>query len=205
MEKVLLLRSSDSSRFSPMESDLESKRGMSLMAVGALVLSVFTLDQLTKFVASRDLAPLGSVEVFPSFFSLTFVKNKGAAFGMFAGLPSPWREVSLGVVSIIALGFVLHMLITESRNKVLPRLALSLILGGACGNLLDRVRFGSVVDFLDFYLGDLHWPAFNIADSSICIGVILLLWSMSRANGEKSPELSGTSESAKSHQRTANL
>ena len=150
MGKVLLLRSNDSSKFNPMESEPQekmkmAKQGMSLVAVGILVFLIFILDQLTKLIATRDLAPLRSVEVFPSFFSLTFVRNKGAAFGMFAGLPSPWREVSLGVVSIIALGFVFHMLVTESKNQKLPRLALSLILGGACGNLLDRVRFGAVV------------------------------------------------------------
>src|SRR5258708_6650848 len=99
MGKVLLLRSNDSSKFRQMDGDLKSKQGMSLLAVGMLVFLVFVLDQLTKLVASRDLAPLGTVEIVPSFFSLTFVRNKGAAFGMFAGLPSPWREISLGVVS----------------------------------------------------------------------------------------------------------
>jgi signal peptidase II len=205
MGKVLLLRSNDSSKFKYMEAKSELKPGLSLYIVGILVVLVFVLDQLTKFIASRDLAPLGSVEVFPSFFSLTFVQNKGAAFGMFAGLPSPWREISLGVVSAIALGFVLHMLIVESKDRRLPRLALSLILGGACGNLLDRVRFGAVVDFLDFYLGEHHWPAFNVADSSICLGVILLLWSMSFAKQDKSTELTDTSDGAKAHNKVANL
>jgi signal peptidase II len=217
MGKVLLLRSNDSSKFNQMESNQNSKQGMSLLAVAILVFLVFALDQLTKFFAVRDLAPLGTVEVIPSFFSLTFVQNKGAAFGMFAGLPSPWREITLGIVSVIALGVVIHMLITETGThrdgtpvftatvRKLPRIALSLILGGAFGNLLDRVRNGAVVDFLDFYVGKLHWPAFNVADSSICLGVTLLLLSMTLVKKEKTPELSGTSDGAKDHKRTANV
>ncbi len=147
--------------------------------VGVVVILIFILDQLTKYLAVRDLSPYGSLVVIPDFFSLTFVQNKGAAFGMFAGLPTPWRELALGAVSLIALVFVFNMLIKDTRETFVPRLSLALILGGAFGNILDRVRLGSVVDFLDFYVGELHWPAFNVADASICIGVTLLLISMS--------------------------
>lgn len=205
MGKILLLRSSDNSKSNVMSRGLEPAQDISIKAISVLVILIFVADQATKILAVRDLAPLGSIEIIPSFFSLTFVKNKGAAFGMFAGLPSPWREISLGVVSAIALGFVIHMLVTEGKHHRVPRLALSLILGGACGNLLDRVRYGAVVDFLDFYIGQYHWPAFNIADSSICIGVVLLLWSMFLGSKEKRVEVSSTSYRAKTHSNVANV
>lgn len=149
-----------------------------LFSVGAIVVLVFVLDQMTKSVVLRDLQPLGRVDIIPNFFSLTFIKNKGAAFGMFGTLPTPYRELSLGIVSLIALAFVFKMLLTDAQEDILMRVSLSLILGGALGNLLDRARHGAVVDFLDFYIGEYHWPAFNVADSAISLGVTFLLLTM---------------------------
>jgi signal peptidase II len=177
---------------------------LSLTIVVTIVASIFILDQWTKFLAVEKLAPVDSIEVIPGFFSLTFVQNKGAAFGMFAGLPSPWREVSLGVVSVIALGFVIHIFITEAKEQPLLRIALSMILGGAFGNLLDRARAGAVVDFLDFYVSQYHFAAFNVADSSICVGVALLFWSMSRAENSKKREQSKLALSEKNSPSTLN-
>lgn len=97
---------------------------------------------------------------------------------MFADFPSPYRQLCLAGTSLLALWFVVHMLVTEGKNDVLLRLALSLVLGGAIGNLIDRTRFGAVVDFLEVYIGSYPWPVFNVADSAISLGVALLALSM---------------------------
>jgi len=147
-----------------------------LSVVGLIAL----LDQLTKFVALRELAFNSPVTIVENVFFLRLVKNPGAAFSMFADLPSPYRQLCLGLTSLVALWFLVHMLLTEAKDDVLLRLSLSLVLGGAIGNLIDRVRFGAVVDFLEVYIGSYPWPVFNIADSAISLGVALLLLSMWR-------------------------
>ncbi len=165
----------------------EESSKQKLSALVLLISLVFILDQLTKALAIKELEPHGSIPVIPSFFSLTFVKNKGAAFGMFGGLPTPYREISLAVVSLFALGFVVHLMLTDAREDRLAKLSLALIIGGAFGNLVDRARFGAVVDFLDFYWHQYHFPAFNVADSAISVGVALLLLKMWRPKETPAP------------------
>lgn len=131
-------------------------------------------DQLTKVLAYTHLSLGRPVPVIPRFFNLTLVYNPGAAFGMFAGLPDTQRRVMLIVVSLIALIVVLR-LFSETKGDWVSQFALSSILAGATGNIIDRFRFDSVVDFLDFYVGTYHWPAFNVADSAISVGVFILV------------------------------
>jgi signal peptidase II len=137
-------------------------------------LAVLILDQLSKLLALQRL-PLGRpVSLIDGFFSLTLVLNPGLAFGMLADTPAGWRWVvallSIGALAVLA---VVGLRMLPGGGPLTP-VALGLIFGGAVGNLIDRGRFGAVVDFLDFYWRGYHWPAFNAADSAITVGVVLL-------------------------------
>jgi signal peptidase II len=135
---------------------------------------VFVADQLTKKWALARLDAVHPVVVVPDFFHLVLVMNPGVAFGIFAGVPPQWRWiVSLFSLTALALLGSLAFKIMP-RGSVMARLAIGLVFGGAAGNLLDRWRFGAVVDFLDVFWRSYHWPAFNVADSAITVGVSLL-------------------------------
>jgi signal peptidase II len=139
---------------------------------------VLVLDQLTKLVALTRLVPGLPVPVVDGLFSLTLVMNPGLAFGMFATTPAAWRWV----VAALSLGALAVLAVLASRlladGRWFTRLGIGLIFGGAVGNLIDRARFGAVVDFLDFYWRQYHWPAFNVADSAITVGVAVLAVTM---------------------------
>ena len=145
---------------------------MRLAAGTALV--VLVLDQITKLLALERLAPGVPVHVVDGFFSLTLVMNPGLAFGMLSSTPTAWRWIvallSIGALAVLAMVGVRLLPAGGSATGV----ALGFIFGGAVGNLIDRGRFGAVVDFLDFYWRGYHWPAFNVADSAISVGVALL-------------------------------
>ena len=137
-------------------------------------LAVLVLDQLTKLWALQGLAPSRPVPVIDSFFSLTLVMNPGLAFGMLSSTPAGWRWlVALLSIGALAVLGVVGLRMLPGGGRLTP-LALGFIFGGAVGNLIDRGRFGAVVDFLDFYWRGYHWPAFNTADSAITVGVALL-------------------------------
>jgi signal peptidase II len=150
-------------------------------AAAATALAVLLLDQVTKYWALQRLLPGIPRPVLDSLFSLTLVMNPGLAFGMLGGMPAGWRWV-VALLSIGALGILamvgLRML---PAGGWLTPVALGMIFGGAVGNLIDRGRFGAVIDFLDFYWRGYHWPAFNVADSAITVGVALLAFQMLRA------------------------
>ncbi|HET9840217.1 MAG TPA: signal peptidase II [Candidatus Angelobacter sp.] len=132
-------------------------------------------DRMTKSLVAQKIALSDSVDVIPGIFRLTHVQNQGAAFGLFADSPSGWKVSMLILFSVAALA-VVSALLWKNGNALNPTaIALSLVFGGALGNLWDRVANGRVIDFLDFYLGSHHWPAFNIADSAIVVGALLLL------------------------------
>ena len=137
----------------------------------AISLVVFGIDQLTKAVVLAMLDEQLPIVV-TSFFNLVLVWNTGISFGMLAGLGDRSSWVLIGVTILIAAVVVVWLL---RETATLPRLALALVLSGAIGNLIDRLRFGAVVDFLDFHLASYHWPAFNVADSAIVIGAGLLV------------------------------
>ncbi|MBC7357779.1 MAG: signal peptidase II [Desulfacinum sp.] len=148
--------------------------------LGAVVLTVLAVDLFTKELVLRFLPLYSQREIIPGFFSLVHVRNTGVAFSFFSGADDPWRPKVLAGVAVAAVGavfFLYRQCRTEERAK---RLALSLIAGGALGNLVDRLRFGEVVDFLDFYLGPYHWPAFNVADMAVSAGAGLLLYTLLR-------------------------
>ncbi|WP_432823612.1 signal peptidase II [Trichloromonas sp.] len=146
-------------------------------------LVVLALDQATKLYIDSRFALYESVTVFENFFHITYVRNKGAAFGILAD--NAFRvPFFITVASLAAIGILwyLHKL---GEGQKLHVLALSLIFSGAVGNLIDRIRLGEVIDFLDAHWYQHHWPAFNVADSAICVGVGLLLLDMWRQESAK--------------------
>ena len=141
--------------------------------------TVFGIDQLSKSYAT-DLLMTKTITLLPGYFDLELVHNLGAAFGLFAGFPPLWRTVVLVGVAVFAI-FFLGMLLYKTHQSW-EAFALGLILGGAVGNLLDRIRIGWVIDFLHLHWHDLSWPVFNLADSAITLGVGLMVWSSWRPN-----------------------
>jgi signal peptidase II len=146
---------------------------------------VVLLDQLSKLLALARLAPGTSLPVIDGVLSLTLVMNRGLAFGFLGGVPPGfgWIVVLLSVAALVVLVRVaLHVL---PRGGVIAHGTLGLIFGGAVGNLIDRWRFGAVVDFVDVYYRAWHWPAFNVADSAISVGVVLLALRLMTERGER--------------------
>ena len=140
------------------------------------LLGVVVLDQATKALVMDRFAMFELLPVIPGLFNLTYLTNTGAAFGMLAGAQSIWRQVFFVGVAVAAIGvMVFSYKQFRSQGRIFAH-AIGLIAGGAVGNLIDRLRFGAVVDFLDFYLGTHHWPAFNVADSAITVGVGLFIF-----------------------------
>ncbi|MEJ2698692.1 MAG: signal peptidase II [Desulfuromonadales bacterium] len=138
-----------------------------------IALAVLVLDQATKLYIDGHLALYQSLTVVQGFFNITYVRNKGAAFGIFAD--SAVRLPFFIGISVLAAAAILWYLGRISEEQKLLRISLSLILAGALGNLIDRLRLGEVIDFLDAHWHQHHWPAFNVADSAITVGVALWL------------------------------
>ena len=138
----------------------------------AIAAGIVVLDQATKFFILGALAHRQRVEITP-FFNLVLAFNKGAAFSFLADAPG-WQTWLFAGFAVIA-AVVVSYLILRNSNRILFCTGLTLVLGGALGNLIDRLRFGYVVDFLDFHALGWHWPAFNVADSAITVGAILLI------------------------------
>jgi len=136
---------------------------------------VLLFDQFTKYFAVLHLRLGEQRPIIPGFFDLTLVYNPGAAFGMFGNMSDTSRRVALTAVTVIALLVIARLAITEGKNDAWIGCGLSGILGGAVGNLIDRFRYTGVVDFLDFYIQRYHWPAFNVADTVISVGVFLVI------------------------------
>ena len=143
------------------------------MAIGFTVIAL--LDQITKQLVRQNFELYESMPIIDGLFNLTYITNPGAAFGLFAELDSVWVNRIFILITFAALPFVVYLYReVESHER---RLAASLILvgGGALGNLIDRLTVGPVTDFLDIYIGRYHWPAFNVADSCITIGVVIMI------------------------------
>jgi len=139
---------------------------------------ILFLDQWTKYVVQQELALYQRVEVIRGFFNLTHVRNPGGAFGIFGGEKGGLGSWLFVVVSLVAIGSILFLFAKTMEDERTLSFSFSLVLSGAIGNLVDRFRFGEVVDFLDFYLHSYHWPAFNVADSAICIGIGLMAFDL---------------------------
>lgn len=142
------------------------------LLIGLLVIA---LDRWTKHLAATRIRMYAHIQIIPGFFRLTHTENTGAAFSLFADSPSHWKTALLIGFSAVAMVIVAALLWKQSRALSSTGIALSLILGGAAGNLWDRVLSGRVVDFLLFYVKQYQWPVFNLADSSIVVGACLLV------------------------------
>lgn len=140
-----------------------------------LALLVILLDRWTKHLVAARIAMYAHVQIIPGFFRITHTENTGAAFSLFADSPSHWKTAMLISFSVTAMIVVSILLWKQSRALTMTSIALSLILGGAIGNLWDRVASGRVVDFLLFYVKSYQWPVFNLADSAIVVGASLLV------------------------------
>lgn len=141
-----------------------------------LIICVWVLfvDQWTKYVIQQRLALYQKAEVIHGIFNLVHVRNTGGAFGIFGGEKGGLGSLVFVVVSLVAIGAILFLYFRLREDEDTLSLSLSLVLSGAMGNLIDRLRYGEVVDFLDFFFFSFHWPAFNIADSAICLGIGLM-------------------------------
>ena len=154
-----------------------------------IAFTVLLLDRLTKRLVAKDISLHDSITVIKRIFYITHVENSGAAFGLFNDSPSEWKIGLLVLFSIVALVIVSALLWRSSHAMTASAVGLSLILGGALGNLWDRLLNGRVVDFLLVYIGSYQWPAFNVADSAIVIGAGLLVFEILFA---KAPEAEKT-------------
>jgi signal peptidase II len=139
---------------------------------GSLAGTILVLDQITKYFVEKHLRLYEVLPVIPGFFNLTHVRNKGAAFGILSGLPGVWRILFFVSFTLIAVA-VIATLIKKTEERLLVA-AFALIMSGAIGNVIDRIRYGEVVDFIQWYVKSYYWPSFNVADSAISIGVVLL-------------------------------
>jgi len=137
---------------------------------------VMILDQATKYVVQYLMTLHDHITVIPDFFNLTYIQNPGAAFGLFGKFTDTFRSVLLIGISIAALLILFLMYIKVREKDLLLQSSIALIIGGAMGNMIDRLRFQWVIDFLDFHWGRYHWPAFNLADAAITIGTIVLMF-----------------------------
>jgi signal peptidase II len=138
--------------------------------------SVIVLDQISKLVILRRIPMFEILPVIPGFFNITHIHNPGGAFGFMASQGPEIRSLLFLAMSSLAAVVVLYFYFSTPAHYVWLTSALLLIFGGAVGNMIDRVRFGEVVDFLDFYIGGYHWPAFNVADSGITVGMTVLVY-----------------------------
>ncbi len=145
------------------------------LVLAFLTVSTVVLDQISKVQIMQTMRLHESIPVFSEFFSLTYIRNPGAAFGLLASSGQTFRLVFFGLTSVFALGLLAMIFFRLRQDDWVGQLSIAGILGGAIGNLLDRVRFGEVIDFLDFYVNGYHWPAFNVADAAISVGVFFLI------------------------------
>ncbi len=164
----------------PVCINIESGRISVLYILRLLIISslIILLDQATKFLVMARMSVGQSIPLLDGFLNLTFVMNRGAAFGFLSSASESFRVPFFLGISVVAILVVLYFYFKEARESVLLQIGLALVLGGAVGNLIDRIRFHEVVDFIDVYYKRLHWPAFNIADSAITIGVSVLVLDM---------------------------
>lgn len=144
-----------------------------------MVLMLVVIDQLTKFYIDSNFVLYQSLEVINGYFNITYIRNSGVAFGILSGFKGIVSQIIFIFISLIAISAIIIIYRGTDDKMIFSRISLSLILSGAIGNMIDRIfRGGEVIDFLDFHWKSYHWPAFNIADSCITIGVILLMITM---------------------------
>jgi signal peptidase II len=155
------------------------------LAAFGIAAVVFVFDQITKIAIRGSMPELDVRPVIPGFFDIVHAENPGAAFSFFAHSPAQWRNLVLVLIAAAALVFI-SVLLWRAGGRIAQspvlRAGMALIMGGALGNVYDRIVHGTVTDFLDVYVRNYHWPAFNVADSAITVGAVLVLWDTLRAS-----------------------
>jgi signal peptidase II len=149
-------------------------------------IAVFVLDRITKGAIRTHISLWDAINVIPGLFNIVHTENPGIAFGLLANLPNPWRDVFLIGLSFLVLAIISAVLLRAGGQGTLLRMGLALVMGGALGNLFDRIVHGTVTDFVEVHLGEHYFPAFNVADSGITIGACLLLLDMWYSRERKS-------------------
>lgn len=143
---------------------------MMLVTISGLVV---VLDQLTKWLITSSLSYYEVVKVIPGFFNLIYIHNPGGAFGILAKNQSNLQSMLFIIIAVAAMGLILYLYKNTPSEYPVLSVGFALIFGGALGNMIDRIRLGEVIDFVDLYIAHLHWPAFNIADSAITVGMLI--------------------------------
>jgi signal peptidase II len=156
-------------------ADAAKRRSRRFGLMAAIVLTVISLDQFTKWQVTSAMRLHESIPIIPDLFSFTYIRNSGAAFGILAGSHAGFRLVFFGLTSVLALALLGTIYARLSPADWIGQVSVASIFGGAVGNLIDRIRSGEVIDFLDFSLWGHHWPAFNVADAAITVGVCFLI------------------------------
>ena len=157
-----------------------------LMSFGVVLGGVLALDQITKYLITKHLFMNQSIPIGRGWINLVYIHNSGVAFGFFNGPKNLSKTLLLSGITLVAVGVVFYFLWRATRERNIKQgIFLGMICGGALGNLIDRVRFGSVTDFIDIYYKNIHWPAFNVADASISVGIILLVLQLMLGKSEK--------------------
>ena len=152
---------------------------LKILKLTAISLPIIILDQFTKYLVSTMLQIYHSYTVVPGLFNIIHIYNPGGAFGFLADNGVLVQKIFFIFFSIIATFFLLYFYFNaENRNEKVLSFGFALIFGGAIGNIIDRIRYGEVLDFLDVYIGKYHWPAFNVADSAISIGMVFFIYTL---------------------------
>ena len=141
-----------------------------LVLIAGMVVAV---DQATKWLVTGSMSYYEQIKVIPGFFNLIYIHNPGGAFGIFAKNQGNLQSLLFIAIAVMAMGLILYLYKNTPSEYPLLSAGFALIFGGALGNMIDRIRLGEVIDFIDLYIANLHWPAFNIADSAISIGMVI--------------------------------
>jgi len=152
------------------------KKNLIIFILGAAV--IVALDQITKAAIVEKFSLHESHSVIDGLFNIVYVMNPGAAFGFLADASELFRRIFFTGITVTVILLIIYYIVKSKLQNTLYLISLTLIFSGAVGNLIDRIRYGAVVDFLDVYIGTAHWPAFNVADSSISIGAVLMIYGM---------------------------
>ncbi len=160
------------------------------MVLGFVVLTIVVVDQITKDYIDGSMYLHQSISIIPGYFSLTYIRNPGAAFGIMGTTSSGFRLVFFFLTSVLAMGLLVTIFLRLEPGDWWGQLTIASIFGGAIGNFIDRLLYGEVIDFLDFYINGYHWPAFNVADSAISVGVVslLLLFAFEKRKPDLTPQ-----------------
>ncbi len=158
--------------------------------LGLVVTCIVALDQITKSYISSTMFLHESIPIIPGYFNLTYIRNPGAAFGIMGTTSSGFRLVFFFFTSVLAMGLLITIFWRLDPRDWWGQLTIASIFGGAIGNFIDRIQYGEVIDFLDFYVNGYHWPAFNVADSAISVGVcsLLLIFALEKRRSNFTPQ-----------------